>query len=782
MATKPKCDARTTRSTTDIWLIGQLQSELPVNVLPTTGDVLRMFFHYHQVEKKTVPESAKVSSDKVMDMWNKARIPTTYYSHVLEKVKSLVDDYKLIKKNKNRQSEAQRAREKEFEEKEHILFDIAHQNAMQLIRIQEDREFLEDQRGSRRMKMSGIDKDLTKKEERTEQRKRKEEDRKQREAGRKTESSSLHLSSTDDSESEQQDTEDNYEIKIPVYYKKQINELQDSLSRSPSKKPRTVQDMLSSPDVASALDRINLSDRKFTVLAAAIAQASGQDIMDTSLSRSTVYRKRKQHRSTIDSSIRQQFQGREKIPLLVHWDGKIMNDATNTDDPHSKTDRLAVVVTGCKMEKILGIVKIASGTGQAQANATFQLLKLWDVSEDIIGMCFDTTASNTGTSNGACALLEKLLHRNLLHFACRHHVHELIIGEVFTVLFGPSRGPNIGIFERFRVCWPNINHSNHKPLDDDRMNHPLLQMMRSDVVTSLTCFLSADSSYIPREDYKELVELCLLVLGCPMQTDVKYRFRVPGAYHMARWMAKVIYCLKMYLFRKELKLTASETKNLTEFSLFATHIYVPAWILCPVPSDAPVNDLQLLSRIEQYGEINKNVASAATKKLKNHLWYLGTEMVWLSLFSNKVANAEKQLIVEAMTAVDSDWSVRGVRYPATELEQLKIKSLHDLVTGTSRAALFSLGLDVAVLRETEPDSWNDLPLFQKVASIVKSLKVVNDTAERSVALMINFNKSITKSETELQKLIQVVKDNRTRIPEPSKRTLASAQAAAASML
>ncbi|ESO03026.1 hypothetical protein HELRODRAFT_173886 [Helobdella robusta] len=125
------------------------------------------------------------------------------------------------------------------------------------------------------------------------------------------------------------------------------------------------------------------------------------------------------------------------------------------------------------------------------------------------------------------------------------------------------------------------------------------------------------------EDYKELVELCLLVLAYPMQTDGKYHFRVPRAYHMVRWMTKVIYCLK---------------------------------------NDAPVKDLQLLSRIEQYSEINKNVASAGTKKFKNHLWYLGTEMVWLSLFSNKVANAKEQLTMEAMTAVDSDCSVQGVKY------------------------------------------------------------------------------------------------------------------------
>jgi len=72
-------------------------------------------------------------------------------------------------------------------------------------------------------------------------------------------------------------------------------------------------------------------------------------------------------------------------------------------------DRLAVSLTGYETEKILGIVKLTTGTGQAQASATFELLKLWEVSEDVIGMSFDTTASNTGPTSGACVLLEQKL-------------------------------------------------------------------------------------------------------------------------------------------------------------------------------------------------------------------------------------------------------------------------------------------------------------------------------------------------------------------------------------
>ena len=138
--------------------------------------------------------------------------------------------------------------------------------------------------------------------------------------------------------------------------------------------------------------------------------------------------------------------------------------------PKSAADRLAVSVTGVETEKILGIVKLTSGTGDAQASATFELLKLWEVSSEVIGMSFDTTASNMGSTSGACTLLEQKLQQNLLYFACRHHIHELIIGGVFTALFGPSRSPNIAVFERFQRFWPNIDQHDYKPIHD-RLSH-----------------------------------------------------------------------------------------------------------------------------------------------------------------------------------------------------------------------------------------------------------------------------------------------------------------------
>ena len=100
---------------------------------------------------------------------------------------------------------------------------------------------------------------------------------------------------------------------------------------------------------------------------------------------------------------------------------------------------------------------------------------------------------------------------------------------------------------------------------------------------------------------------------------------------------------------------------------------------------------------------------------------------------------------------------------------LKNKALHDLVTSASTTALRSLRVDVDFLFDNDPSVWNDSPIFLKAKAIVDSLQVVNDSAERSGAL--TFNESITKTESEMQKLIQVVEDHRKRVPDGRKCTL-----------
>lgn len=771
--------ASTTRKQTNVWLIGYPEPVLPNNVLPTISDVLKTYFYHHTTNKITVPMSLKLTAEDLFSIWEKAHIPTTFKPHIISKMKSVVEEYILLKKNKARVSQSQKLKEKLFSEKIEHIFDIAHKDWENLIKIEEDKIFLSDQRGLRKMIMGAIDKDLLLQEERVNLRKDAEESRKLREAQRKSTYKTITEysdSSDDNSETSNEDTDENndYEIEIPTYYRNIIGQVEfnpcQTGSENSQKRSRLVMNMLTSPDVSATLDRINLSDKKFTILAATIARANGENLNENSLSRSTIRRKRTAHRAALDTSIREAFMTSEKRPLIVHWDGKLMKDTTNEEYSKSNINRLAVVVSGYNVDKILGVMKNRYATGYVQAKTVFDLLVLWDVVDEIIGMSFDTTASNTGVRQGTATILEIKMKKQLLYFACRHHVYEIIVAEIFKTLFGPSTGPNIALFQRFQNEWQKINKENYKSLDEPWLGNSYLTKQKEVAVAFLQNILTTETAYMPREDYKEIVELSLIILGV-LPRGKPYHFRTPGAYHMARWMSKIIYCYKMYLFRNEFEMLKKEEENLTQFCLFTSIIYVKFWITCPIASDAPVNDLELFKQIKKYSDVNETISNVAIKKFKSHLWYLSPEMIPLSLFSNKLTTKEKREIIRYMKIHGNDWSVRERKLK--DCEALESKTLHDLVSPASAPALHALRINVDFIFKTDPEKWQEIPNYKEALNVVSSLKVVNDCAERSVALMSKLNESITKKESEMQKLIQVVEEHRKRVPNTRKSTLAT---------
>ncbi len=154
------------------------------------------------------------------------------------------------------------------------------------------------------------------------------------------------------------------------------------------------------------------------------------------------------------------------------------------------------------------VATLAKGTGESISNAVFETLRSWGLDKSVGGMCFDTTASNTGRKNGACVGVETKLGRNLLHFPCRHHIFELVLEAVFTTCFGPSSGPDILIFKRFKSKWYDMNPSNFcTSLDDEH----LLFSNKTTIIEFVQNMLVAH--HHPRDDYKELLELVLIVLG-----------------------------------------------------------------------------------------------------------------------------------------------------------------------------------------------------------------------------------------------------------------------------
>jgi len=205
-------------------------------------------------------------------------------------------------------------------------------------------------------------------------------------------------------------------------------------------------------------------------------------------------------------------------------------------------------------EEILGVPKIGRGTGKEQAEACLATMDQWSVRQNVVGLVFDTTASNTGFKNGACTFIEQSLGHEVVWVACRHHILELVFASIFHALFGPTGGPDVSLFKRFQQAWSIVDQKKFHVACND-MFDAYTSVVRAQMVKYYTTALLESH---PREDYKELIQLCLIFLGRSEASAVS--FRLPGAFHQARWMAKAIYCLKLYLFQDQFTMTTKDRR------------------------------------------------------------------------------------------------------------------------------------------------------------------------------------------------------------------------------
>ncbi len=104
---------------------------------------------------------------------------------------------------------------------------------------------------------------------------------------------------------------------------------------------------------------------------------------------------------------------------------------------------------------MLGIPVIPDSTGVAQHRAVVDLLEDWGILNNVIGLCFDTTASNTGRLKGSAAIIKSTVDHSVLWLACRHHVYELDMKHVSVSIIGKRNSPSEALFVRFKKVSKN---------------------------------------------------------------------------------------------------------------------------------------------------------------------------------------------------------------------------------------------------------------------------------------------------------------------------------------
>jgi len=299
---------------------------------------------------------------------------------------------------------------------------------------------------------------------------------------------------------------------------------------------------------------------------------------------------------------------------------------------YDKVNRLAVVLVQENENKLLAISKTDGSTGKVEAETVKKVLDEWGIADNIIACGFDTTSSNTGIHKGACTILQQLLKKLLPWMACRHHSMELIIAAAYIVIFGPTTGPEVTLFKELKEAWNSLD-----PTDIDLPAiPPSLLKQKDDLLDFINSKLS-DPDNLPRDDYKEMLELAKIYLGGTVsrKKGSQYKLQRPGADHQARWMSKAIYIPKMALLHKQLKDVHWQTKKkIQKMAQFVVFVYLKPWFNAPRITSAASNDLDLYSSLVKlkFHKLNKKVADKCCAVLQRHTWYLTEDVISFSLF------------------------------------------------------------------------------------------------------------------------------------------------------
>src|SRR6218665_551321 len=157
-----------TRAASAVWLIGGTEENFKDSKLPSRREVMKVLFHYRDREQMSLKDSVARTCEKLLLIWQKARVPTKAPSHVVEHLlRKLHSKWQNLKKSSHRISETNQTNQQMFVDNLNDLFDVAHRDAMFVMKIEEDRQFLKAQREKgHRGTMLGNDRALALKEKR----------------------------------------------------------------------------------------------------------------------------------------------------------------------------------------------------------------------------------------------------------------------------------------------------------------------------------------------------------------------------------------------------------------------------------------------------------------------------------------------------------------------------------------------------------------------------------------------------------------------------------------
>lgn len=441
-------------------------------------------------------------------------------------------------------------------------------------------------------------------------------------------------------------------------------------------------------------------------------------------------------------------------------------------------------ILGYEGVKLLGVpaipYKSSELAGDLIGRATTDLLKIWDCDKKAAYMIFDTTSANTGHVTAGCISVQDILKRPLLWVACRHHIGEVILTSVWDALsIETAKSPEISLFERLRNSFNSLSYGDltniNKELVDESEESKNVVRIIDDVMNSKT--------FAYRGDYTRFLKLVRVILTGNIDN---FAFFNIGAISKARWMGKTIGAANIFLLSDKIKTelpkgslaTDHQLQQIQRFVQFVALVYCKWWVRCPLSASAPINDLDLITALENYPD--ELISEAALKAVKRHLWYLTQEMVPLSLFSHELSNLKKNQLSKAILKSQNKNSDELINRHGTSYgkpnfpvisENKKNRTLVSFVGADSMGFFRILHLNSEFLKHPS-SKWSEMESYKLAKRTVNSMLVVNDAAERGVKLANDFIDS-AKIEKNYQTILQVVENDRHLKPNQRKKDVKS---------
>ena len=476
--------------------------------------------------------------------------------------------------------------------------------------------------------------------------------------------------------------------------------------------------------------------------------------------------------------------------LVIYIDGKSIPEFS--DGVKTVKKRVAVLAKCYKMEmeQLLAVPVTQSNSGLHQYQAVTPVLEDWAIKPNILGFAFDTTADNTGKHKGLVIRLEKWVGSACWWVACPHHHYELHVKKVARLFYGETTSPDETLYKRFQAHWntllkQGIKYNQLELFNWNKVKGTFLEEQAFEVL--LFCKACIECNVFPREDYRELCALAVVWLAGPDAVD-NFVFQYPGAFHHARFMMQAIYSLKIKLLSKQVTILTKDEKDQVSIVAEFVGLFHVFWFLkCPITSSAPSLQLQSIMQMKRYKKHRPQISDLVLESMKNHLWHITEQSVVTALVDEDLPDREREALGKSLfnTKKPKQFVPKQPKFPdifdvnfhPTRLWMSgQVPQLCKFV-GPYSWLLFSK-LDLSEVEcewlQLDPAHWKLMSGYKKLKEFVENTTIVNDPAERGVALAANFRGSF-EDENICQDNLVTVAESRKLVPRDVKQSVKADQ-------